>query len=367
MARVAELTLSHFRSHRSTRLCFAAPVTAIHGPNGAGKTNLLEAVSLLSPGRGMRRAAPEEIARRPEGIGWRVSAEVGGTDRHEVELRAEPGAPRTTRIDGKAAPQVALARLLRVLWLVPAMDRLWLEGAEGRRRFLDRAAMSFRPDHADGVLRYEKAMRDRNRLLRDGVRDRHWFEALERQMAEAGEAVDRGRRKALGRLEAAQGAEDGPFPAARLALHGPDGPEPPAEAAALAEVWAEGRARDGAAGRTLAGPHRADLHAVFAAKGMEARLCSTGEQKALLVSLVLANARALRDGDRGDGPVLLLDEVAAHLDADRRGALYDALATLGAQAFLTGTGAELFDGLAEAQHLRVTEEGSESRVEEVRP
>ena len=359
MARVARLALSHFRSHRSTRLAFDRALIAVHGPNGAGKTNLLEAISLLSPGRGMRRAAAEEIVRRPEAVGWRVLAEVEADAAHEVELRAEPGEPRTTRIDGKGAPQVALARLLRVLWLTPAMDRLWTEGAEGRRRFLDRVTLSFFPEHGDDALAYEKAMRDRNRLLRDGVRDPRWFDALEAQMARAGAGLHARRRAALTRIAVAQDAA-GPFPVAAMDLTGPDGAEPTTEDA-LAEALAASRPRDMAAGRTLVGPHRTDLEAAYAAKGMAARLCSTGEQKALLISLVLANARALAaDGAR---PVLLLDEVAAHLDADRRAALYAELRALGVQAFLTGTGPELFEGL-EAQRLEVVERDGESRVEE---
>ncbi len=360
--RVETLALSHFRSHRRTRLAFDGRPVAISGPNGAGKTNLLEAVSLLSPGRGMRRAEAAEIIRRPEEIGWRVAATLAG---HEVELRAEPGQPRTTRIDDKAAPQVALARLARILWLVPSMDRLWLEGAEGRRRFLDRMTMSFRPEHGEGVLAYEKAMRDRNRLLRDGVRDTHWYEALEVQMARHGAGIHARRHDALDRLRTAQIAE-GPFPAADLELI--DLGEAPADIEDdLAAALAATRSRDMGAGRTLVGPHRADLLAVYSAKGMEARLCSTGEQKALLISLVLANARALR-AESGRAPILLLDEVAAHLDADRRAALYDALLTLGAQAFLTGTGPELFAEMGgRAHHLRVTEADGDSRAEEATP
>ena len=358
---LTRLALSHFRSHRRTRLAFDGRPVAIYGANGAGKTNLLEAVSLLSPGRGMRRAAAEEIVRRPEAIGWRVAAGLGAPSR-EVELRAEPGEARTTRIDGKAAPQVALARLARVLWLVPSMDRLWIEGAEGRRRFLDRMTLSFAPDHAEGVLRYERAMRDRNRLLKDGARDAHWYAALEAQMAREGAAIHARRRAALSRLLAAQDAA-GPFPAADLSLAGPEGEEPVAEDA-LTDALAAWRPRDMAAGRTPVGPHRTDLAATYAAKGVEARLASTGEQKALLISLILANARALRD-ETGTAPILLLDEVAAHLDADRRAALYAEVRALGAQAFLTGTGPELFAELGDAAHrLHVTEEAGESRVEE---
>ncbi|SDZ06652.1 DNA replication and repair protein RecF [Jannaschia faecimaris] len=359
---VSALALSHFRSHRRTRLTFDSRLVAIHGPNGAGKTNLLEAVSLLSPGRGMRRAQAEEIIRKPEAIGWRIAADLSG---HEVELRAEPGQPRTTLIDGKSSPQIALAKLARVLWLVPSMDRLWLEAAEGRRRFLDRMTLSFLPEHGEGVLAYEKAMRDRNRLLKDGVRDDHWYDALELQMARHGAAIHARRLDALARLAAAQ-TDDGPFPAADLALIHPDGAAPATEHD-LRIAFARSRPRDMAAGRTLVGPHRADLVGHYAAKNMEARLCSTGEQKALLISLILANARALK-AETGNAPILLLDEVAAHLDAVRRAALYSELSDLEGQAFLTGTGAELFAELGDtARHLRVTDADGTSQAEDYTP
>jgi len=353
---IRSLTLSHFRSHRRAALALDARPVALYGPNGAGKTNVLEAVSLLSPGRGLRRAAADEIARRPEALGWKVAATLdvpGGA--HEVETWAEPGQGRQVRIDGKAAAQNALGRVARIVWLVPSMDRLWIEGAEGRRRFLDRMTMSFEPGHADAVLAYEKAMRERNRLLKDMVRDAHWYAALEAQMAEHGAVIAANRRAALARVEAAQEGAETAFPAATLTLEAPEGVEMPDSAEALAQAYAEGRTRDLAAGRTLAGPHRADLGAVYAAKGVPARQCSTGEQKALLISLVLANARALA-ADLGAPPLLLLDEVAAHLDADRRAALYDEIIALGAQAWMTGTGPELFAELGErAQPFEVTE------------
>lgn len=184
---IRSLCLSHFRSHRAARLAFDGGLVAIHGPNGAGKTNILEAVSLLSPGRGLRRAAAEDLASRPEGVGWKITAEVDGlTAAHELATWAEPGEARQVRIDGKAATQASLGRVLRILWLVPAMDRLWIEAAEGRRRFLDRLTLSFFPEHAEQSLVYDKAMRDRNRLIKDQVMDAHWYAALEAQMAEAG-------------------------------------------------------------------------------------------------------------------------------------------------------------------------------------
>lgn len=357
------LRLTQFRSHEVTRITADGRPVALFGANGAGKTNILEAVSLLSPGRGLRGAGAEEIARRPGTHGWKVAAEaVSLGQTHEVETWAEPGAARQVRIDGKAAPQVALGRLLRVLWLTPAMDRLWIEGAEGRRRFLDRMVLSLEPGHAEAVLSYDKAMRERNRLLRDEVSDPAWYDALEAQMAGSGAQVHANRISALARIGAAQEGAETAFPAADLSLLGPEGGEMPGDEPALALALSEGRARDRAAGRTLTGPHRADLGAVYAEKGVPARQCSTGEQKALLISLVLANARAL-DAETGAAPILLLDEVAAHLDAGRRAALYDEIIALGAQAWMTGTGLELFEELGDrAQVFEVSDEGGISRI-----
>lgn len=357
---LSELTLSHFRSHLRARLAFDGRPVAIWGPNGAGKTSVLEAVSLLSPGRGLRRAAPEDLARAPEALGWKVAAVIDG---HEVETGAERGVARQVRIDGKAVAQVMLGRIARILWLTPAMDRLWIEAAEGRRRFLDRMTLSFVPSHGEAVLAYEKAMRERNRLLKEGVRDPAWYGALETAMADAGAAIAQNRRLALDRLARAQEGAESAFPTAALRLVAPEGEV--AEAADdLAVAFATGRGRDMAAGRTLSGPHRVDLGADFAAKGVPAAQCSTGEQKALLIALILANARALAE-DLGAPPILLLDEVAAHLDAARRAALYDEICALGAQALMTGTGRELFEGLeGRAQGLEVTETAGLSRIEE---
>jgi DNA replication and repair protein RecF len=356
---IETLALSHFRSHRATRLTLDGRPVALVGANGAGKTNVLEAISLLSPGRGLRRAGAEELSRRPESLGWKVSAAIDGlSGRHEVETWAEPGEPRQQRIDGKAATQASLGRVLRILWIVPAMDRLWIEAAEGRRRFLDRLTLSFAPEHADQSLAYDKAMRDRNRLIRDQVTDAHWYTALEAQMAEAGRRIGENRRAALARITSAFDASSA-FPVAGLTLTGPEGTEEPED---LATALAEGRRRDMAAGRTLAGPHRADLHARYLAKDMPADQCSTGEQKALLISLILANARALAR-DIGRAPVLLLDEVAAHLDETRRAALYDEICTLGAQAIMTGTDASLFDALgSRGQVLCVQDGGTGSSI-----
>ena len=221
---LTRLTLSHFRSHRRSAIaCDGRPV-AIHGPNGAGKTNVLEAVSLFSPGRGLRRASAEEMARRPESLGWKLTGLVESLGQmHEVEIWSEGGAARQVRIDGKAASQLALGRIARVLWLIPSMDRLWIEGAEGRRRFLDRTVLSFEPGHGEVSIAYEKAMRERNRLLKDQVRDPHWYRALEGQMAEAGAAIHANRVMALRELAAAQAAAETAFPVADLRLEQGEG------------------------------------------------------------------------------------------------------------------------------------------------
>lgn len=362
---LSELTLSHFRSHKLARItCDGRPV-AIFGLNGAGKTNILEAVSLFSPGRGLRRSSADDMARRPESMGWKVSGILKSfAQMHDIEIWSEGGASRQVRIDGKTASQLALGRIARVLWLVPSMDRLWIEGAEGRRRFLDRMTLSFTSSHAEVSLTYDKAMRERNRLLKDQVREPSWYTALEAQMASAGATIHANRVAALGMLADAQGDAQTAFPAAELELTQTEG-EMPATREDLRDALAENRSRDLVAGRTLIGPHRADLFGVYAAKGIPARDCSTGEQKALLVSLILANARAL-SRDYGAPPLLLLDEVGAHLDADRRAALYDEVVALGAQAWMTATGPELFDTLgARAMYVEVTEKAGASNVNPV--
>ncbi|MCV6823052.1 MULTISPECIES: DNA replication/repair protein RecF [Halocynthiibacter] len=361
---VHALTLSHFRSHKVSRLELSGKPVAIFGPNGAGKTNVLEAISLLSPGRGLRRASAADMTRKAGVDGWKISAVLNSQSHlYEIETWSEGGAARQVKIDGKSAPQNALGEIARVLWLIPSMDRLWIEGAEGRRRFLDRMVLSFLPEHADAVLTYEKCMRERNRLLKDQVRDPSWYLALEKQMADVGAQIWANRHHTVNKLTDAQEAAETSFPKADLALfHIDDSAPKPEQAQDLAAAFADNRALDIRAGRTLIGPHRADLGAVYAEKDVPAKDCSTGEQKALLISLILANGRALAN-EIGAPPILLLDEVAAHLDSSRRAALYDELCALNAQAFMTGTGAELFVELgARADHLEVTDNDGTSEI-----
>lgn len=359
---INRLTLSHFRSHLHVAIETDARPIVLYGPNGAGKTNLIEAVSLFSPGRGMRRASAQEMSRRPEALGWKVSAQLQTpAGLQEIAFQSEQNAPRQVRINDKPASQTRLGELIRVLWLLPAMDRLWIEGAEGRRRFLDRMTLSLFPAHGNASLAYDKAMRERNRLLKENVRDPMWYKALEAQMAQAGATLHANRLDALARITAAQDQASTHFPAADLTLIQTEGDMPETEAD-LCAALADSRSRDLAAGRTLVGPHRADLYGVFAAKGVPASDSSTGEQKALLISLVLSNARALV-ADFGAAPLVLLDEVAAHLDADRRAALYDEICALGAQAWMTGTGPELFTELGDtAQYFDVRDTGHGTSV-----
>lgn len=354
---LTRLSLAQFRSWARLDLVPDSRPLAIHGPNGSGKTNILEAVSMLAPGRGLRGASAPEQARQGRDAGWRIRATLGD---HGVETQAPPGQTRSVALDDKPVPQTRLARLVRVIWLVPAMDRLWSDAPEARRRFLDRVTLSLVPDHADLALAYDKAMRERNRLLRDQIGDPGWYRALEAQMAEAGAALTRNRLSALAAIMSAQEGDTG-FPTARLALLPGEGQADDPDADSISARLAAMRPRDLAAGRTLTGPHRADLGAHWGPQDMPAALSSTGEQKALLLSLMLANARALTD----QPVLLLLDEVAAHLDADRRAMLYDLICALPAQSLLTGTGPELFEALGpRARRLSVTKDDGASAVAE---
>jgi len=341
---VARLSLTDFRSYADAVLAPGAGFVILTGENGAGKTNVLEAVSLLSPGRGLRGAALTEMARRDGPGGFAVGARL---DEIDIGTGATAAAPerRQVRINGAAASANSLSEWLSVLWLTPAMDRLFAEAASGRRRFLDRLVLALRPDHATHSARYDAAMRARNKLLaEEGTWDEAWLAALEARMAEHGAAIAEARAVTVAALAARlEAAPEGPFARALIALEGGD----PADLAAA-------RARDAAAGRTLAGPHRADLLVTHAAKSQPASLCSTGEQKALLIGLILAHAElvAARTGRR---PILLLDEVAAHLDPSRRAALFARLAEAGGQVWMTGTETALFDGVGDATRFTVAD------------
>jgi DNA replication and repair protein RecF len=363
---VTRLVLTDFRNYRSARLDLEPGPVVLTGPNGAGKTNLLEAVSFLSPGRGLRNARLSEVDRRGgdggADAGWAVAATVS-TRRGPVAIgtgRIAAAERRTVRIDGETARgQAELGERIGLVWLTPQMDRLFVEGPGGRRRLLDRLVLGLDPAHAGRVAAYEHALRERSRLLRDGPADPSWLGALEEIMAEKGVAVAAARSDAVERLDRACAETEGGFPQARLRLDGTveawldEMPALAAEERFKVEL-AACRGADALTGGAGIGPHRSDLVVIHGGKGVAAESASTGEQKALLISIVLAHAR-LQTEMRGEPPILLLDEVAAHLDAFRREALFEALAELDGQAWLTGTDPALFAPLRnDAQFLSVS-------------
>ncbi|MDQ2703876.1 MAG: DNA replication/repair protein RecF [Pseudomonadota bacterium] len=353
---IRKLTLANFRNYSSLSLDLEPGMVVFSGENGAGKTNLLEAISLLTPGRGLRRAPYADVAREGSVGGFAVHAQLDGakgpfdigTGTAGLDPNSEAG--RRVRINSAQAAAEDLLEWLRVLWITPAMDALFTGPAGDRRRFLDRLVLAIDPGHGRRALDYEKAMRGRNRLLADGSRDQAWFDAIELQMVEAGTAIAAARAEMV-RLLAAMidKLPASPFPQADLALAGSlEAMVGHAPAVEIEETFrralASGRERDRAAGRTLDGPHRSDLLVRHRPKSMPAELCSTGEQKALLVGIVLAHAR-LSGEMSGSVPILLLDEIAAHLDAGRRAALFSILENLGCQTFMTGTEATLFSSI----------------------
>ncbi len=367
---VSALKLSRFRNYESLSLALDGRTVVLTGANGAGKTNLLEAMSFLSPGRGLRRAALEEVAKRPGDGSWAIAVSVetaSGTAEIGTGIAVSMDGPekrRTIRVNKVTARgSDALLEHLRVVWLTPSMDGLFTGPASERRRFLDRAVLAIDKAHGTRVNAFERAMRGRNRLLAENRRDHGWFNAIEAEMAELAVAIAAARREWVSLATALIARSDAasPFPAAEIALEGTiehqlDGHT----ASAVEDLYrmdlAGDRPRDAHAGRTLAGPHLSDLRVRHGPKQAAAETCSTGEQKALLIGLVLAQARLAAELT-GETPVILLDEIAAHLDELRREALFRVLDDIGAQTFMTGTDADVFAPLGErAQHL-VVEDG----------
>ena len=358
------LSLTNFRSYDQANVEFDGRPVAFAGSNGAGKTNLLEAISLIGPGRGVRSARLDELPRVEGDGGWAVAARLDdGEDVRKFGVGVEASRPdrRICRIDdAPSSGPGAFSDFLRFLWLTPAMDRLFMEGAGERRRFLDRMTLAHDPLHGRQSSAFEQAMRQRQKLLDAGSADPHWLSGLERQMAEAGVAIASARREMAARLAAAEIVDDDAlFPAADIALQGELETMLAQQDAGSVEDYycdelASRRRLDCDVGRALLGPHRSDLLVTHRAKGRPARLCSTGEQKALLTGLVLANARALGGAPGGAPLILLLDEIAAHLDPARRAGLFDILDGLGFQVFMTGTDKELFTAWGDrAQYFNV--------------
>ena len=350
-AGLRRLTLTAFRNYPSLRLeCGAAPVV-LSGPNGGGKTNILEAISLLAPGRGLRRASLEDCQCRTADEPWAVAAEIDGPAGFTMLATGldpeSPGLPRRlVRIDGKPVKsQARLTEHLSLAWITPELDRILAETQSARRKFLDRLVYGFDPAHAGRVARYESAMRERLRLLRDGPHEPAWLNALEDEMAKSGVAIAAARLQMAAQLNRQMQGVTGAFPAAQLRLEGAVESELEKNPALVAEdalraQFAAARGQDRQSGATSIGAHRSDVQVIHRPKNMPSELCSTGEQKALLVTVMLCHAQLLRHW-RGVAPMLLLDDVAAHLDEVRRAALYDWLLAIGGQFWLTATDADL--------------------------
>lgn len=347
---LSRLTVSDFRNHEDALIVPTRPFVILTGENGAGKTNILEAVSLLAPGRGLRGAALRDMARQGGSGGFGIAAQVDGVT-IGTGITADAPDRRQVRIEGVQSAATALPERLSVLWLTPAMDRLFLESPGGRRRFLDRLTLALYSTHATASARYEAAMRARNTLLAEaGTPDPAWLTALETQMAEHGAAIAQARQATIEALSAALASQaESLFARPVVSLEGWTG-----DAAQLAAQLRDGRRRDAAAGRALSGPHRGDLHVLHAAKGQAAALCSTGEQKALLLSIILAHGRCVARHS-GRPLVLLLDEVAAHLDPARRAALFQRLLETGGQVWMTGTEPGLFADAGPATRLHIAD------------
>ena len=335
---ITRLTLKNFRNYPELRLETGSGFIILSGENGAGKTNILEAVSLLAPGRGLRRAPLVDIARDTGPGDFAVAAEIGDVQLGTGTSVQQPER-RKTRINEAAAPTNDLAQWLSILWLTPAMDRLFMEGASGRRNFLDRLVTTLDPAHARNAGRYDAARRERNRLLaEDTAPDPQWLDGLDNQLAGYGSAVATARREMVDSLNDHLGVlEDGLFASPLIQLQNAD----PLAEHELLDALRSNRTADRAAGRTLVGPHRADMQVLHRAKQQVASKSSTGEQKALLFSIVLAHADLVA-AERNQRPILLLDEVAAHLDPKRRAALFERLTEKGGQVWLTGTEPALF-------------------------
>ena len=357
MASLDRLILTNFRNHADALIAPGPGFVILSGENGAGKTNILEAVSLLTPGRGLRGASLSEMARQEGPGGFAIAARLDGDIDIGTGTLATAPERRQVRINGADASANRLGEWLSLLWLTPAMDRLFVDSASGRRRFLDRLVLALEPGHAAHSTRYEAATRARNKLLAepDGA-DPAWLAALEAGMAEHGAAIGEARARAVVALgERLADQPQGPFARAGIALTGWTPAETDAPTALAIELR-KGRGRDAAAGRALAGPHRSDLAVTHLDKNMPAELCSTGEQKALLLGIILAHADLIAEA-RGQRPILLLDEVAAHLDPKRRTALFERLAQAGGQSWMTGTEPGLFADAGAATRLTVSPEG----------
>lgn len=357
----AKLQLINFRSYPKAELSLDGRPVVFLGENGAGKTNILEAISLFSPGSGIRRANREDLGFQPMDIGWKLRFEY---DDEDYETSAHKGEARRVFINGKPQAQNQLGHRFRQIWLTPAQDRIWHEGNSERRKFWDRIVLSFFPDHSEASLHYERALRERNRLLKEGVFDASWYASLEKSLAQSAQKLILNRRQVSEFLNEEMLRAEGAFPAAQISMsYEGDLPNEQLEDAEFwEELWARERVADMRAGITRMGAHRMSLDAVYVQKHQKAALCSTGEQKALLMAIDLASARLL--SYNGHSVIMLLDEAIAHLDNHRRAAFFDEICALEASVFMTGTEMSYYEALgARGQFFSVLQSDEGSKIQ----
>jgi len=338
---IEKLKISNFRSYKNLELFFDSFPTVIYGKNGVGKTNLLEAISLLYPGKGIRRSSFHDMINFSENLPWKVEA-LCCRNRNLFELEtSSDGKGRVVRVDGKKVPQNNLSSSLKIIWFLPPMDRLWLESSKDRRKFLDRMVFSLDTNHAKRCTQYEKLLRDRNRLLKDHIEDSSWYIAIEKELAKLGVEIDNSRRYFIEKLNKVLTEENPYFPAIKLNLKD----EPIENMEALFENLTKQRGQDLLSGRTNFGPHTDDLCGFYLEKEMDTKYCSTGEQKLSIISIILSNAKLIKEQHRV-APILLLDEITAHLDEVRKENLFSELLSLESQFFISGTEEAIFNTLS---------------------
>ena len=338
---IEKLKITNFRSYNALELAFDSNPTVIYGKNGVGKTNLLEAVSLLYPGKGIRRSSFHDMINQSNNHPWKVEAICRRKNNlFELETSSD-GKGRVVRIDGKKVPQNNLSSNMKIIWFLPPMDRIWMETSKDRRKFLDRMVFSLDIKHAKRCAQYEKLLRDRNRLLKDRIEDSSWYLAIEKEMAILGFEIDNCRRDFVEKLNTVLTEKNNYFPVIRLYLKD----EPIENNEALFENLINQRRQDLVSGRTNCGPHTNDLQGFYLEKEIDTKYCSTGEQKLSIISIILSNAKLIKE-QQNISPILLLDEITAHLDEVRKENLFSELLSLESQFFISGTEGSLFNSLS---------------------
>ena len=338
---IEKLKISNFRSYKNLELVFDSIPTVIYGKNGVGKTNLLEAISLLYPGKGVRRSSFHDMINFSNNFPWKVEALCRrNNDFFEVETSSD-GKGRVVRIDGKKVPQNSLSSNIKIIWFLPPMDRIWMESSKDRRKFLDRMVFSLDINHAKRCAQYERLLRDRNRLLKDNIVDSSWYLAIEKEMAKLGFEIDNCRRDFIQKLNTVLTEKNNYFPLIKLHLK----KKPIKNKEVFFENLINQRGQDLVSGRTNCGPHTDDLHGFYFEKDIDTKYCSTGEQKLSIISIILSNAKLIKE-QHNTSPILLLDEITAHLDAVRKENLFSELLSLGSQFFISGTEMDIFNSLS---------------------